>query len=581
MNKIKMGKMSSLVKFLFLTSFESGNKKKWNKKKDDLLGMDNTLASESIPQRIMKYVFGIFLSFLSLAIILAIQGYGGAKLAIAQGYFAENLTSMMFAMFLMSTMYGLLMYSNTMYYDKKADFLSVLPVSRDQIFWAKFIFLYVNQVPVAFILFLPLAYASAAAAGLKAGGYLILTIIPFFVPMLALFLSTIISLPMNYIVSKSKSKERTKNIFLGVLSLIMIIPVIAFIAISSSSEDENQLANLQNSMQGAMKGLSYVIYPIYAFVKASTFEKGSGLMILYTILIFIAITVLTFVLSKLLYAKATTNLEDVGGVKKIKKEEKPVKGKMSILIKREEKRLLKLPGNSINILVGIAMPFFMLVPALAEAAKEMGGVGNMYKTALAAGLTNTLSGVSMGMCFFAMAMAMVYVNLSFMVPISSEHRTGINYLLSLPISLEELVKAKILTNLKFSVLLNIPLLLFFIALSPILKFATIVLLINGVLIALSMISIIYLVDLSKPYLDWTNVAETRQKFRSNIPLMLGILIAMVQLPVAMPIAIFTFELLHSYIVLYVVITVFNVIIFLIPFLLLKKNIKKYLARLQA
>ncbi|MGI6136928.1 MAG: hypothetical protein ACOYEE_03880 [Christensenellales bacterium] len=578
--KREIEKMSSLVKFHFLTSLPSGNEKRKNKKLDGLLGGHTTSDSESIPKRIFKYVVGIFFSFIFVAVMLAVQGYGSAQIAYVQGYFAENLTFMLMVMFLMSTMFSLLMYTNTMYYDKKADFFTVLPVSREKIFWSKFIFLYVNQIPVTLILLLPLAYASAAAAGLKVGGYVILTLIPFFAPMLSFFLSTIVSLPINYIVSKAKRKERTKNIFLGALSILMIVPLIVYLAVSGSTEDESQLMNMQSSMQGLMKGVSYAIYPIYAFVKASTFEKGSGLMVLYTIIIFVVITILTFILSKLLYAKATTNLEDVGGTKKIKKESKQIKSKIGLLVKREEKRILKIPGNSINILVGIAMPFFMIVPALYSTVNEVGGIASFYKMAIDAGLTNTIPGVSMGMFFFAMAMAMVYVNLSFIAPISSEHRTGINYLFSLPMSLEELVKAKLLTNLKFSLVFNIPFLLFLLTLLPILKFAFIVLLINGILVVLAMISIIYLVDLSKPYLDWTNVAEIRQKFRANLPLMIGILLAMVQLPIAMPIAIFTYEIIHSYIILYVVITVLNLILFLIPFSLLKKNIKKYTKRLQ-
>ena len=48
--------------------------------------------------------------------------------------------------------------------------------------------------------------------------------------------------------------------------------------------------------------------------------EGSGMMVLYTLIIFIAITIITIVLSKLLYAKASTNLEDVVVAKKIKKE---------------------------------------------------------------------------------------------------------------------------------------------------------------------------------------------------------------------------------------------------------------------
>ena len=110
--------------------------------------------------------------------MLAIQGYGSAQMALAQGIFAENLTVMMLAMLLMSTMFGLLMYSNVMYYDKKADFKCSSNI-KDEIFWSKFAFLYVNQAPVAMILFLPLAYASAAGAKLGAGSYFILTIIPF------------------------------------------------------------------------------------------------------------------------------------------------------------------------------------------------------------------------------------------------------------------------------------------------------------------------------------------------------------------------------------------------------------------
>jgi|LSQX01.3.fsa_nt_gb ABC-2 type transport system permease protein len=581
-NKRKLNRMLALVKFHFLTSMQGADNKKNKKRKDDLLGTDTAFASESIAKRIFKYFAAIFFSFIFVAVMLAIQGYGSAQMALAQGIFAENLTVMMLAMLLMSTMFGLLMYSNVMYYDKKADFLNVLPISKDEIFWSKFAFLYVNQAPVAMILFLPLAYASAAGAKLGAGSYFILTIIPFFIPLISLFVSTIISLPLNYIVSKVKKKEFTKNLILGIFSALMLIPVIVFMIFSGGGgEEEEQMANIQASMQGVIRKAAYVAYPIYAFVKAALFMEGSGMMVLYTLIIFIAITIITIVLSKLLYAKASTNLEDVVVAKKMKQEKKPVKGKLAVLVKREEKRLLKLPGNSINIIIGMLMPFFMIVPSMFSVVKEAGGIANIYKIAIASGLTNTVSSVSMGMYFFAIAMAVVYVNISFTVPMSSEHRVGIDYLLSLPISLEELVKAKFITNLKFSLLFNIPIMLFFLAMAPILKLAFIFLLINGALVSLASISIIYLVDLSKPYLDWTNVAEIRQKFRANIPLMIGLLIAMLQLPIALPIAIFTFQIFHSYAILYLVITVFNVIIFLIPFLILKKNYKKYIARLQA
>ncbi|HHX49411.1 MAG TPA: hypothetical protein GX709_03375 [Clostridiales bacterium] len=581
--KVKQNKIWPLVKFNFLTSLQINTNKRKKKAKDGTI-YDPSFNSESLAKRLLKYYLGMILSFVYVAVMLALQGYMMGQVSMAQGIFAENLTFMLFALFLMSTMFGLLTYSNTMYYDKKEDFLSVLPITKDQIFWSKFIYLYIQSLPVTLILFLPLSFSSASGAKLGVGSYFILAIIPFFIPMLSLFVSTLVSLPINYIVSKAKRKELTKNIMLGILSMIMIAPVIALIIfLTGYSDGESQveyMMRMQNSLQGAMQGVSYAIYPIYAFVKAATFAKGSGLMILYTIFIFVGITIITFVLSRLLYAKATTNLDDTASIKKVAKEGQE-KSKAGILRKREEKRLLKIPGNSVSVITGTIVSFFVLIPTMIGEIQAVGGLSNMYKIAIDAGLTNTTSGAFMGICFFALSMSVVYTNIAFMIPISSEHRTGLDYLLSLPISLEEIIKAKFLTNLKFTFLLSLPVVIFYLFLSPILKLGTIFILVNGVLVALAMISLIYVVDMSKPSLDWTNVAEIRQKFRVNIPLMVGMLISMAQLPIVMPLALMTYEVLNSYLILYAVITIFNIIAFLIPFIILIKNYKKYMARLQA
>lgn len=570
-----MNKMFALVKFHFLTSLQSVASKR-KKKKDEGLGRVGSDES-SIASRMFRYLIGIFFGFAYVAIVLSIQGYKTSALMLSQGIYAESLTFTLVGIFMMSTIYGLLIYVSVMYYDKKADYLAILPVSSSKIFWSKFIFLYFNQLPIDIILFLPLCYASAAGAKLGAVSYVILTFIPFLTPILSFFLSTIISLPMNVIVSKVKRKSLTKNIYLGVVGVIFFIPLVVLLATSSVNEG-NIPSNLQNFSASLMKGVANVAYPIYSFVKASTFAKGSGLMILYTLIIFVAITLITLFLSKFMYSKVTGNLDDSSIQRKIKKE-KTEKSKLRVLVNREEQRLLKLPGASINLLIGLIMPFFFIIPVIISPIKEF-GISGLYKAALNAKFTNTVSGPSMAMFFFGISMTAVYSNMNFLIPISSEHRTGLDYLLSLPVSINELIKAKFITSLRIGSVMMIPILMFFLAISPIIKLAFVFLIINGLLVFFAMLLITFIVDLSKPYLDWTNIGEIKQKLRIQIPLLIGIGISILEMAIAMVLAIFTYKVMKSYWILYLVVTLFNIIVFLVPFLLFRKNFLKYANRLQ-
>lgn len=258
-----------------------------------------------------KYIALIILlavCFAAPIILITMSCREMVMIGIQNNMLHDILATLFFSSQIIVLIYGTISYINVVYFSKDNEFLLGLPVSQNAIFASKFIVVYLGELFFSAVFILPSTIITAVVCvemgiAVSAGFYLMIIPAMLLIPLVPVFLISIISFPLSLLVAKL----RRNPVVASILSILVFVGAYAAIYIpilkmSSSAGNIDFSAYLQTFT-------SISKYTVFAglFAKAMLgieFFKNMGLFLASIV----AFTVIAIILSQFGYKKCISNL---------------------------------------------------------------------------------------------------------------------------------------------------------------------------------------------------------------------------------------------------------------------------------
>lgn len=191
-----------------------------------------------------KYIALIILlavCFAAPIILITMSCREMVMIGIQNNMLHDILATLFFSSQIIVLIYGTISYINVVYFSKDNEFLLGLPVSQNAIFASKFIVVYLGELIFSAVFILPSTIITAVVCAemgiaVSAGFYLMIIPAMLLIPLVPVFLISIISFPLSLLVAKL----RRNPVVASILSILVFVGAYAAIYIPilkmSSSE---------------------------------------------------------------------------------------------------------------------------------------------------------------------------------------------------------------------------------------------------------------------------------------------------------------------------------------------------------
>lgn len=469
--------------------------------------------------------------FLSILAYLVINSVELTKAAMNSG-FVQELHYGIIALAQISVLFfGLAGLINNLYFAKDARMLSVLPFKEGVVFSAKFTLTYLAELAFAGIIYLPLATTSGIV--LLNYGYpiswtffLVEIVIFLFIPAIPLFIANLVSQPLMWIVSKLKNRTMASTIGMALCYVAFFIVYFPMVMGLEGVAEEGALSGGIVSILVNLKKSTIFNYPL---VEALLSQNTLLNLFIYFAGVIVILGV-TIALSLLFYKKALLYLGEGGGhVKnKVKKGENKANSLIKSFILKDFKVMMGQPQLFLSIILVIILPcivvFFLNSSFVGVPDTEAGMDTKFFLVAIATYLVSMLAcvGNPFGYVGFSLEGKNLFV------------------LKSMPISIKDLIKAKLYFACALTLISSVILLVAFPLVSGVNNAIVIVCLpLQSLLSGVAFNSMALYSDLKKPNLTWTNVNElTRNNFKVMKPMFLAMGLSFAYMIIGIMLAVF-------------------------------------------
>lgn len=463
-----------------------------------------------------KYIALIVLlavCFAAPIILITLSCREMVMIGIQNNMLHDILATLFFSSQIIVLIYGTISYINVVYFSKDNEFLLGLPVSQNAIFASKFIVVYLGELIFSAVFILPSTIITAVVCAemgvaVSAGFYLMIIPAMLLIPLVPVFLISIISFPLSLLVAKL----RRNPVVASILSILVFVGAYAAIYIpilrmSSSAGNIDFSAYLQTFT-------SISKYTVFAglFAKAMLgieFFKNMGIFLASIV----AFTVIAIILSQFGYKKCISNLIEgnssrrksthIDGDKKYI-QRSPAKSNLI----REFKTTLRDPMMAFSSF----MPCFLMPVLIFMITKFAFGMGNADLTAEDLAVMNITKYIMIAFMLIGVGAS---TNTVAMIAFSREGGT-FSLLKTYPIKFSEIVKAKLL----FSDIICFITILLSVLITAFLNIYNVIdiigLFITSFLISISISGFALFSDLKKPNLNWVSVKEITKNNMSSL-----------------------------------------------------------------
>lgn len=463
-----------------------------------------------------KYIALIILlavCFAAPIILITMSCREMVMIGIQNNMLHDILATLFFSSQIIVLIYGTISYINVVYFSKDNEFLLGLPVSQNAIFASKFIVVYLGELIFSAVFILPSTIITAVVCAemgiaVSAGFYLMIIPAMLLIPLVPVFLISIISFPLSLLVAKL----RRNPVVASILSILVFVGAYAAIYIpilkmSSSAGNIDFSAYLQTFT-------SISKYTVFAglFAKAMLgieFFKNMGLFLASII----AFTVIAIILSQFGYKKCISNLIEGNSSRRksthIDGDKKYIQRSpaRSNLI-REFKTTLRDPMMAFSSF----MPCFLMPVLIFMITKFAFGMGNADVTAEDLAVMNITKYIMIAFMLIGVGAS---TNTVAMIAFSREGGT-FSLLKTYPIKFSEIVKAKLL----FSDIICFITILLSVLITAFLNIYNVIdiigLFITSFLTSISISGFALFSDLKKPNLNWVSVKEITKNNMSSL-----------------------------------------------------------------
>lgn len=444
-------------------------------------------------------------AFLAPMVLICMTLWFAAQTMLAMGMGAEMLAAVFTMTQIMVLMLSAFTYINSMFFAKDNELVLNMPLRGVEIFSAKLIATYLNELVISALVTIPIAVITAAA-GIQAGygsmfgaGYWIL--IPFAIallPVMPLLLLSIVSFPIALLVQKA-SKYPVLSAVLQAVLLMAFIALCYLLGYSGGyamSSDETQVDT------GMFQSLGGISFYTRFLAKAMLGSSAAGNFFAF-LGITVAMAAVAIGLSVLLYRRAIAMSVEGGAntKRKVKTDEHVNKGTFRALVTAHAKTLLRTPDVLVNLILTMAMPALMAVimgfvmPSGAEIAAEDPDAATPYFGYFAVGMVGWIT-------MFTSPLSNIGASFAF-----SLDKDNIAVLKSLPVTGKEVFKSKLIVSDAVSLLSAIAVTTALIATADIPVWGCFIFMISLTVYLISCNAFTMSRDVANPHFNWMNVKE--------------------------------------------------------------------------
>lgn len=444
-------------------------------------------------------------AFLAPLVLICMTLWFAAQTMLAMGMGAEMLAAVFTMAQIMVLMLSAFTYINSMFFAKDNELVLNMPLRGVEIFSAKLIATYLNELVISALVTIPVAVITAAA-GIQAGygsmfgaGYWIL--IPFAIallPVMPLLLLSIVSFPIALLVQKASKYPVLSAVLQAVLLLafISLCYLLGYGGGYAMSSDETQVDT------GMFQSLGGISFYTRFLAKAMLGSSAAGNFFAF-LGITVAMAAVAIGLSVLLYRRAIAMSVEGGAntKRKVKTDEHVNKGTFRALVTAQVKTLSRTPDILVNLILTMAMPALIAVimgfvmPSGAEIAAEDPDAAMPYFGYFAVGLVVWIT-------MFTSPLSNIGASFAF-----SLDKDNIAVLKSLPVTGREVFKSKLIVSDAVSLIsvVAVAVVLAFTADIPFWGYVLFPLLVGVYLISCNAFTMSR--DVANPHFNWMNVKE--------------------------------------------------------------------------
>ena len=444
-------------------------------------------------------------AFLAPMVLICMTLWFAAQTMLAMGMGAEMLAAVFTMAQIMVLMLSAFTYINSMFFAKDNEIVLNMPLRGAEIFSAKLIATYLNELVISALVTIPIAVITAAS-GIQAGygsmfgaGYWIL--IPFAIallPVMPLLLLSIVSFPIALLVQKA-SKYPVLSAVLQAVLLMAFIALCYLLGYSGGyamSSDETQVDT------GMFQSLGGISFYTRFLAKAMLGSSAAGNFFAF-LGITVAMAAVAIGLSVLLYRRAIAMSVEGGAntKRKVKTDEHVNKGTFRALVTAQVKTLSRTPDILVNLILTMAMPALIAVimgfvmPSGAEIAAEDPDAAMPYFGYFAVGMVGWIT-------MFTSPLSNIGASFAF-----SLDKDNIAVLKSLPVTGKEVFKSKLIVSDAVSLLSAIAVTTALIATADIPVWGCFIFMISLTVYLISCNAFTMSRDVANPHFNWMNVKE--------------------------------------------------------------------------
>lgn len=476
---------------------------------------------------------------------------GLAGKTFAQYGFVTEMTALILAAdFILTFAFGTVAILSYLYFSRDNEFLLGLPVGINSVFFSKLAVVYIEETIVGTLLGLPGLTVLGIASGQLPVFYLMIALSVLFLPVLALLVGGVISLPLMYIAGFFKNKGAAASVILillfaaGMTVYVLVVNLAQPYSDAQPSSPEAVIEAAKNAVRTPL----YIIYPVYCLARFGTAGQGlasaPALSMAIDLLIFLGAVALSAVIvvsiSSLAYkrivARQTENVSSSGVAKK----EYSSSGVLKALIKKDWKELSRNPAFAFQCLAGtVIAPVFVVVFSVIIGVRVSDGTGDAV---LPETVARMLSCLIFCVGIIMAQMMSVSTNICAMTAFTREGKNFI-YDKIIPVPYAEQIKAKRVLSLIPAAISCVLSVIATVIVSVVLSGSVDV---PSVLCASAMLALCALFttdyslyrDLKKPRFDWVTPKEAVKNFATTgVPTLVGMLFAILSSGAAIAIGI--------------------------------------------
>ena len=315
-----------------------------------------------------------------LSVVMGLLGNAAREYGLA----TEVVALLFAADFIITLVFGVTAVMSSMWSARDGEFFASLPVSSNAVMLAKLTSAYIQDGAVSCILVLPPAITFGAVAGMGALYYVMTVLAIILVPLAALLLAAIISVPLAFVSGFFRNRGAAAAVLLLALFTLLMTAYILLVGLMPATVPENT-ASIGEMIAAAREGMKrglYIVYPVYCLARFGCGGEGltdnAALSAVADLGIFIGSVVILAALllpiTALFYRRIISRQSESAPVRHAGAKSYTEKGVLAALVGKERKMLLRDASFAFQCLGGIVLTPIISIMMFVIASTNIGDI---------------------------------------------------------------------------------------------------------------------------------------------------------------------------------------------------------------